>query len=349
MKRKITEFSVLKAYNGDCILIKTYTSDNNEFIILLDGGTSSTFKYFLKQELKSITKIDLLILTHIDSDHIGGLIKLFKNSIIDKIEIEEIWVNHPELFDINAGELISFKQGSDLKKLILEKKPKVRVRNITNEDKEINLQGIKLKILSPTKEILSSLYDKWEQLKPNNQQQKENISSKNITDSYNICLEELSKTSFKPNSPIKSDIVNASSISFILDCLDKKILFLADSRAEIIEEELKALNYTVTNKLNCDYVKISHHGSKNNTSSSLLELINCSNFIISTNGGSSNHKHPSRETIARIVYNSARNFDNEVSIFTNYSLEDIKNKIGDFITEVDLEKGNWKIEYKNKF
>ena len=349
MKRKNTEFLVLKAYNGDCFLIKTFNSNYDEIIILIDGGTPSTFNYSLKKELSSISKINLLILTHIDSDHIGGLIKFFKNSIVDKIEISEIWVNHPELVDINSGELISFKQGNDLKKLIVQKKSNAKIQNISNEDKSINLLNIKFTILSPTKEIINSLYSNWEGLKPQTQQEKENVSSKTDINTYNIDLETLSKLDFKPNNSIKSDLVNASSISFILTCPDKTILFLADSRSELIEKELKELDYTTTNKLDCDFVKISHHGSKNNTSNSLLELIDCSNFIISTNGGSSNHRHPSRETIARIIYNSARNFKNEVSIFTNYPINEIKNKIGDFITVKDLEYGNWKIENKNKF
>ncbi len=74
MKRNKTEFIVLPAFHGDCILIKTYDLNEDEFIILLDGGTSNTFKHSLKDELKSVTHINLLILTHIDSDHIGGLL-----------------------------------------------------------------------------------------------------------------------------------------------------------------------------------------------------------------------------------------------------------------------------------
>lgn len=349
MKRINTEFSILKAFNGDCILIKTYTLNNKEFIILIDGGTSSTFDYSLKKELKEITKIDLLILTHIDSDHIGGLIKLFKNSIIDSIEIKEIWVNHPELIHINSGELISFKQGDTLKKLILEKKPNAKIRNISNEDSVINFFGIKLTILSPNKEILNVLYENWKKIEQQTPQGNENIALKSIINTYDINLKELNNIDFKPNKSIEDDVVNASSISFILTCPDKTILLLADSRAEVIEKEIKALGYTTINKLPCDYLKISHHGSKNNTSNNLLELINCSNFIISTNGGSSNHKHPSRETIARIIFNKERNFDNKICIYTNYPLNDLKTKIGDFITEKDLENGNWKIENKNKF
>lgn len=56
MKRTKTEFIVLKAFNGDCILVKTFTSEQEEFIVLVDGGTASTFDRYLKHELKEIKK-----------------------------------------------------------------------------------------------------------------------------------------------------------------------------------------------------------------------------------------------------------------------------------------------------
>ena len=150
MKRHQTDFAVLPAFHGDCILIKTFDNNNEEFIILIDGGTAQTFRYSLKAELKDFTHIDLLILTHIDSDHIAGLISLLKSSLIDNIVINEIWMNHPEIVEINNDELISTKQGDSLKDLILLKKPDVKLIEITTNDKSIIKQGVELIILSPT-------------------------------------------------------------------------------------------------------------------------------------------------------------------------------------------------------
>ena len=345
MKRYSTNFTVLKAFNGDCILIKTFNSDNDEFIILIDGGTAATFEYSLKKELKDITKIDLVVLTHIDSDHILGLVKFFKNSMIDRIEIPEIWINHPELIDVTAGELISHGQANTLKNLIIEKKPLSKIRSISINEKEIDIQGIKFSILSPKSETIKTLYDEWEYDKPKIVVEKVNISSTIDSTSYCIELNELAKSPFNSDD----DLVNNASISFLLSCLDMKILFLADSSADIIESEIRMKGYNETNKLICNYVKISHHGSKKNTSNTLLGLIDCAEFIISTNGGTSRNKHPSRETIARLVHYPERNFDKKVCIYTNYSISDIKNKIGDFITDEDIKSGNWTIENKNEF
>jgi hypothetical protein len=46
-------------------------------------------------------------------------------------------------------------------------------------------------------------------------------------------------------------------------------------------------------------VKVSHHGSKGNTSSALLKLIDSPRWLISTNGDK--YEHPDQECVARIV------------------------------------------------
>lgn len=347
MIRNKTEFTILPAFHGDCILIKTFDKQNNEFIILVDGGTANTFKYSLKKELSNIAQIDLLILTHIDSDHIAGLIRLFKSSLIDEIKINEIWVNHPDLIEINTSELISVRQGETFKKLINEKQPEAKLREISTLDKTIDKSGIEFIILSPTFEIKETLYEQWRKEKLLKEEtDKVKISFKQNT--YHQSLEELSKEPFSADKNINNDIFNSSSIAFILKCIDMSILLLADSRPEIVSESLKQNDFNESNPLKVDFVKISHHGSPNNTSHELLNLINSNNFIISTNGGNSKYKHPSRETISRIIYNSQRT-EEKINIYFNYKIEEIKEKIGDFITEDDYKKGNWLAAYKSKF
>lgn len=347
MKRNKTDFVVLPAFHGDCIIIKTYDIENNEFIILIDGGTAQTFHYSLKDELKNISRINLLILTHIDSDHIAGLITFFKNSLINEIQIDEIWMNNPDLVEINNGELISVKQGGNLKNLILEKQPKTKLIQISTLDNVINHSGIEFTILSPTIDIVNELYVQWGVLKElEKQENRSNISS--IRNSCLQSLEDLSKTPFSPDKRINEDIFNASSISFLLKCPDISMLLLADSRPEIITKSLKGIGINNDNPLFVDYVKVSHHGSLNNTSQELMDLIMSNNYLISTNGGSANHRHPSRETISRILYNRNRN-EKKLNIFFNYDLKGLREKIGDFINENDLEHGNWNAINQNRF
>ena len=351
MSRTQTEFTILPAYNGDSILIKTFDKNKEEFIILIDGGTPSTFDYSLKKKLNGISKINLLVLTHIDSDHIGGLIRFFKNSLIDEVEIDEIWINQPDSeFNQTTNEkaLISVRQAENLKALIKKKKPYSRIREITIADNVINIKGLEFTILSPTVEIKDKFYEVWERDQLTLKQDALKVDICLESKVYSKSLKKLSEIDFKPHSSINSDIYNSSSIAFILNCPDVNLLFLADSRAEIITERLKQLGHKIEIPLEVDYVKISHHGSLNNTSQELLSLIKSSNYLISTNGGTARHRHPSRETIARIVHKKNRD-EKLLNIYTNYKVEDIKLRIGEFVNENDFEEGNWNIEHKNTF
>jgi len=158
-----TSIKILKAFHGDCILIRVINEMQQEFTILIDGGTSKTFDFSLKKELRSIKKINLFVLTHIDSDHIGGILRFVKDSIFQEIDIDEFWINGANLAYISMGGNISYNQGQNLEKLLIEKgifKEKI-ISNITTNYKPVFPDFINIDILSPTPEILQNLYDKW--------------------------------------------------------------------------------------------------------------------------------------------------------------------------------------------
>ncbi|MCV3032960.1 MBL fold metallo-hydrolase, partial [Escherichia coli] len=63
------------AQNGDAFLLST-----NRTNILIDGGYPSTFNSYIHKDLKELAArnacLNLVIITHIDADHIGGIIRL---------------------------------------------------------------------------------------------------------------------------------------------------------------------------------------------------------------------------------------------------------------------------------
>ena len=71
---------VVQAEFGDCLLLQS-SDGNNSISILIDGGPSQTYEKHLKPTLDTVLpskNLDLVILSHIDNDHVLGLLDLFE-------------------------------------------------------------------------------------------------------------------------------------------------------------------------------------------------------------------------------------------------------------------------------
>lgn len=315
-------FDFLPAGTGDSILIQL---DN--FCILVDSGDRSSYKKIKDCLLKNLNnkRINLIILTHIDDDHIGSMKKLLNDEDFLRLLHEDcnIWMNYPNgketLFPaINKSASISYGGGDLIKKLALNKKIK-HIDNIyINEySKKIDLTPeLSLVLLSPTKENLDDLHKKWQ--KSSNL---EISGKKNISD-YHITLTELNDEKDYEDYWIP----NSSSIAFLLKYKDSnKFLFLADAYARTITKSLRDLGYSEANPIKVDFIKISHHGSRSNNTKDLFNLIDCNKFIFLTN---SKNFLPHKKTLARICNRIKRDTLQDILYF-NYEepIEKIENDL----------------------
>ena len=322
-KPKIT---FLPVDNGDSIVITI-----DDYTILIDGGLANKYKT-LKKHLTSskIKTINLLILTHSDRDHIGGIISLIKKF---DFAVETIWFNSydklSQLFnngtkdiskDISIGSLsseISFAKAKTLSALLNEQnKYYESIFNEKFENYRHDIGDMKFTFLSPSKKALSNLYKQWS-IEDNKIRSKE-ISSiakeaKTIEEYANDIIDCKSDKSFQ----------NASSIAFILNYKNSNFLLLGDAHIEVTIESLKALNYNKENKLHVDFVKLSHHGSNANINQEFLDIVETNEYIISTNGKS--HNHPDMETLCLLIVN-AKSKNKRIVLSFNYPSHVYKNE-----------------------
>lgn len=93
------DIKMYPANNGDAFLIRENTTKPTA--ILIDGGYASTFQTYICPDLTHLAQLgyslDLVVATHIDADHIAGLLSFFKlngNSQTPKIiPVEDVWHN----------------------------------------------------------------------------------------------------------------------------------------------------------------------------------------------------------------------------------------------------------------
>lgn len=381
-----SKIEMFPAKNGDAFLVSCY--GELKVNILIDLAYSHTYKNFVRPVLKKMNEnnesLELMVVTHIDQDHIAGAITfLEENGNCESpkvIKVKEIWHNSYRHLSISQKEK---ELNSDDKEMIIRKTDYVDreadIRETVSARQGSRLAGniylneykwnnafdgnaisfskspislskgdVKLTVLSPTNIELKNLEQVWktelhrtfqgvpltsdecfddaveyvsQYLEPNG------IVNYRANTSGTDSLEELSKSQFIEDS----DEINASSITFILEHKGKKMLFLGDCPPSIIIRQLGDLFSDTELPVYFDLIKVSHHGSKFNTNTDLLNMIDSRNYLISTNG--SGHGHPDIETLARIVTRESSYIRN---LYFSYPTQ----------TAISLDREEWKKEYK---
>ena len=111
-------------------------------------------------------------------------------------------------------------------------------------------------------------------------------------------VEALSKSKEKPDP----SVANGSSIAVLAEFDGRRALLTGDAHAEVMAESIRRLMKERSNgpRLKVDAMKLSHHGSTNALTKELLGVIECSNYLVPTDG--SKFYHPDREAMARVIF-----------------------------------------------
>lgn len=327
------EVNFFQAECGDAACIRFLGNDNKYHNIFIDSGYERTFRHALEDKLKKIIsskeKIDLWIISHIHDDHIGGIVKYIdtiKSGEYDDI-VNKFFYNPPRIYDFkknekSISEFVSIGQG-DLLYEYLKSNNKLLDFEITNSIKPIELSGLKLTVLSPSSNKLDNLRKKYplNSSKSLEREEDEMISEAvaQKQNDYTTFIDDFDLENWNEDNSIE----NGSSISLLTEYNNKKILWLADSHPTDIVKSLTKLGFNKENKLVCDIVKVTHHGSKGNNNDELYNLIECNNYLFSVNG-ENKHNLPSKECVARILRNKERSKKTKYKLYFTYDNETLK-------------------------
>ena len=333
---------------GDSFVIEC-DKDGQKGIVLVDGGPSGCGDE-LKAAMAGIGTPDLMILTHYDDDHIGGLTQYIKLCNAEGIvPAREVWANCAGRVDLglpggrpgNLPTPRSIRQGVNLARL-LDAMTKAGVLTWQEEveegfDRDFPFAGIE--VVSPTNEARLLARKKQEDLAVKMPMTKASLEIEEIKQPLEVLAGKSPKA---PNLKDESELANAASIAVILRCGDLSILLLGDCYPHNVEAYLRNVKgYSEENPLEVDYVKVAHHGSKHNTSNELLDIIKCNHYIISTNG--EKYRHPDRTSIAHILCHPGRDCSEKVHLYFNCTVDEIVKNGKPFIKEGEAEEWNFEI------
>jgi len=338
----MTTLRVIKALYGDGFLFQTSKEDKS-FTMVIDGGPSGAWIDF-RDAMQELRKIDMIVLTHYDTDHIAALAKYLAHNRETAMVVKKYWLNLSQFINVpNPSPNVGYDEAMSLKKFMedletdapeeIKWKEPVIVKSEYSDDNKL----VKLTAISPTE---ANLKKNLEVLSKKETERKENVgkvsllsateSSEEKKDSSDQSLESLLDKKYKDNR-----LINKASIAFICEVHDrKKFLFSGDASSETMCEALKDMGFTPDNPLKVDLFKIPHHGSKANMSLDLLSLVRTNNYLITTNGDI--YRHPDRETLAMIILNPLRDKEETVNIYLNYSLSDLRRKNPNLISDEEI-------------
>lgn len=298
--------TALPASFGDCLWIE-YGNTEAPNVILIDAGPSAPKP--LKSRLEALHArggfLELVVVTHVDADHIAGMLTLLEKDFYG-VPVRDFWFNG---FRHLPGEVYGEKQGERLTGLVLDKgmpwnvafeSGPVAVDDEAGSYPEIGLPGgAKITLLSPDATQLSKLKKSWIEVCG------EADLYADITPSAEYFGENEAFGAGMPDVDALADtkfteddtVANGSSIAFALTYRGKRILCGADAYPSRLLRSLTALHGD--GPFEFDVVKLPHHGSANNVSTDFVESMACPRYVFSTNGA--RFKHPSRPAVARVV------------------------------------------------
>ena len=291
---KISRFEIdfLNVEDADAILIHFYDEHDNNYVVAIDAGRygdGDTVSKFVKDHYHT-NVIDLAICTHCDDDHYGGFIKMLeeqKKNLYKGIKINSFMINDPgkyataddyKYYRLNANvkdkarEVYDVENDKNLIEMIDELKIKRTEALSWGGNNDYSFFDGVFEILAPTQSYYQSLVPSL----------RNDLIPYDTTDSdtddtslcYGQCLSpKLDATPDDTSSHNRSSVI----VMFKPNPTDK-FIFMGDAS----ESSFNGMIPSDRDKMkNATLLKVPHHGSHHNLSSSIINLINPKFAIVS--------------------------------------------------------------------
>jgi beta-lactamase superfamily II metal-dependent hydrolase len=296
---------MLPAGHGDCLWIE-YGDPSETHRWLVDCGTQATATELLRR-VESLPEsdrhFDLLVMSHIDSDHIGGVLPFF-GAVERGLRFGDVWFNGWRHLSGRLGAKQGEMFSSAIQGLGLPWNAWRQGQAIVVDGEDLPVHklpgGMTLTLLSPAPAQLRKLAPAWtRELKKAGLEPGARVDYSNFlkgTPSTSTDVDTLADTPFAGDAAA----ANGSSIALLAEFGGASALLGADAHAPVLADGIRnLLRRRGVDRLKLDIFKVSHHASQNNLSSELLALLDCKTYCVSTNGD--HFCHPDREAIGRII------------------------------------------------
>ncbi len=326
----IFSLEVLRALKGDCLLLH-YGSPEKPKLAIIDGGPAVIYKSQLRPRLEVIRQerglgdnealpVDLLMVSHIDDDHIHGILDL-TNELVEAADVHRAPFVRISNFWHNTFDSVIGNTPKELLSSISEDRVTASLSGEIGED---GLDPQTAMVLASVDQGFR-LRDNAERLNLTNLQ----LGDKLIVEQEGRPLDMGGGLGFVVAGPMKSELLklhkqheafleerrekkdaevpasftdnsvaNLSSIVLLAESEGRSILFTGDARGDKIIAGMEEAGLLEDGKRHVDILKVPHHGSDRNMKTGFFKTITADHYIFSGNG---EHGNPERETFEMLI------------------------------------------------
>ncbi|WP_329192073.1 MULTISPECIES: MBL fold metallo-hydrolase [unclassified Streptomyces] len=309
---------VLPARLGDCLLVECVRGSGPPWRMLVDGGPPGTWPRLEKRlgRLEPDERhIDVAVVTHIDSDHIGGMLSFLRSEYAE--DVGDYWFNGPPHLPSRGRVEGSVAEGQSLIAALLgESAGPVLPWNrafgggpIDTGDESGFIEvpvpdGPQITVLSPTNERLVMLQHEWAEAVDQARRgwqgvrpEPDLVRSDVLEPLGDLAALAARKTADDTTAP------NGSSIALLIEHRGARAVLGADAFGPVLGAGLRGVAaHRGLPALELDAFKLPHHASRRNVTEALLEAAPARHYLVSTNGDT--YHHPDDEALARVILNA---------------------------------------------
>lgn len=306
----VFRLAMLPASEGDCLILSYGADEKALRHVVVDGGRKGTWPR-LKAALEAIAArgetVELLLMSHIDADHIDGLLAMAGDPDLPLVPAA-VWYNgFDELKSLSApGGLqpFGFKAADAYGKALAAKGWPLNAEFggeaifVEQRPAPFPFAGLELTLVSPDRAKLNKLRAEWNKWRSPPVTPAANSAAAGLQAFGKRAMPEtLDVEALSGPSGQDTTAPNGSSIALVAEYAKRRVLLAADAHPDVLSASLAALAGNAPYPI--DLVKLPHHGSRANVTEAVLAKLDCRRFAVSTNG--TVFGHPDPEAISRVL------------------------------------------------
>lgn len=350
----------LQAADGDCLLLHYQAEGKRPTHVLIDGGSRGTYTSVLKPRLDKLAAgeqltLQAVIVSHIDADHITGIVDFFKdmketedNGEELPYRVQSLWHNsfqklhHGKSASVASAAVVSASTSGalvpgltdDVAAVVASVPQGNRVRDYATQmgvpiNKEFGGNLVcaaeeQLPIIKIAEGLTFNI------LGPSTSELDD------LEEAWNKAKSKGADPSAQAADYLNRTVPNLSSIVILAEVADPdrqtpyRMLLTGDAGCDLIWKAIQRYGLAKDNHFHVDLLKASHHGSRHSVDQAFLEKVTADSYVFSGNG---KHDNPHRDVLEWL--SAARKNQPYDAYFTNRVMitDELTATLEDFLAE----------------